>query len=276
MHFGHFGLIKVLVVSISFALAICFVGCGDDSSSGPANDTRIEADAEDVSSSSKDDEGEEISSSSKSDEDEEITDGDEADEEEVDEEEAESSSSSKKSGKSSSSGKKKSKSSSSKSKSSDDEEPEEPENPEEPGENPGVEPAKPASSPSSEGEYPDLSVLSNPNLEQGCDIDKDADVWVIPSQFMEAEKTVYIWKGDMYSVSSVVELPLGSLMFCEMALGKADSTLSSDEAGENLDIQKTCDDNGVMRTWSSNPFQKADRDAVYENATILCRDDLFN
>ena len=109
-----------------------------------------------------------------------------------------------------------------------------------------------------------------------CDIDKDADVWVIPSQFMEAEKTVYIWKGDMYSVSSVVELPLGSPMFCEMALGKADSTLSSEEAGENLDIQKTCDENGVLRTWSSNPFQKGDRDAVFVNATILCKDDLLD
>ena len=275
MHFGHFGLIKVLVVSISFALAICFVGCGDDSSSGPANDTRIEADAEDVSSSSKDDEGEEISSSSKSDEDKEITDGDEADEEEVDEEEAESSSSSKKSGKSSSSGKKKSKSSSSKSKSSDDEEPEEPENPEEPGENPGVEPAKPASSPSSEGEYPDLSVLNDTTLKQGCDIDKNNDVWVIPSQFMEAEKTVYIWKGDMYSVSSVIEMPLGPLL-CKTALGKVDSTLSSDEAGEDLDIQKTCDDNGVLRTWKSTPFQKGDREAIFTNATILCRDDLLD
>ena len=270
MQFGYFGLIKVLVVSISFALAICFVGCGDDSSSGPANDTRIEADAEDVSSSSKDDEGEEISSSSRADEDEEITDGDEADEEEVDEEEAESSSSSKKSGKSSSSGKKKSKSSSSKSKSSDDEEPEEPENPEEPGENPGVEPAKPASSPSSEGEYPDLSVLNDTTLKQGCDIDKDDDVWVIPSLALAAEKTVYIWRGDEVSISSVVETDLKLPSLCQTALGTVDSTLAGEE-----DLKRTCD-GGVMRVYSSNPFHKADRDAVYENATILCRDDLFN
>lgn len=281
MHIGNFGLIKVLVVSISFALAICFVGCGDDSSSGATNgdDSKAELNSEaeadtadvlgdaDVSSSSADDADDEDISSDSDDED-----------EQEDAEEAESSSSSKKSSKSSSSSKKKGKSSSSKAKSSGDDESEnleDPENPEDP-EDPGVKPAKPESSPSSEGEYPDLSVLSNPNLEQGCDIDKDADVWVIPSQFMEAEKTVYIWKGDMYSVSSVVELPLGSPMFCEMALGKADSTLSSEEAGENLDIQKTCDENGVLRTWSSNPFQKGDRDAVFVNATILCKDDLLD
>lgn len=269
MQFGPFGLIKVLVVSIAFALAICFVGCGDDSSSGPASegdsktelnseaDTADVSDDADVSSSSKADEDEEVSSSSKDAEDEEISSSDEADEEEADEE-AETSSSSKKSEKSSSS-KKKAKSSSSAGV-----------------EDPGVEPAKPESSPSDEGLYPDLSVLNDTTLKQGCDIDKNDDVWVIPSQFMEAEKTVYIWKGDMYSVSSVVELPLGSLMFCEIALGKADSTLSSDEAGENLDIQKTCDDNGVLRTWSSNPFQKGDRDAVYVNATILCKDDLLD
>lgn len=278
MHLGHFGLVKVLVVSISFALAICFVGCGDDSSSGVAGGTdsktelNSEADADtadvpddaDVSSSSKDDEDEEISSDS------------DDEEEDDDAEEAESSSSSAKKAKSSSSkarsSSSKAKSSSSKAKPSSSEDSEEPDDPEDSGE----EPAKPESSPSGEEEYPDLSVLGNPNLEQGCDIDMNADVWVIPSQFMEAEKTVYIWKGDMYSVSSVVELDLKMLMLCEMALGKVDSTLSSDEAGENLDIQKTCDDNGVMRTWKSTPFQKGDREAIFTNATILCRDDLLD
>ena len=275
MHFGPFGLIKIFVVSIAFALAICFVGCGDDSSSGATNgdnskvelNSEAEADSADVSGDADD---ADVSSSSEDDEDDEEISSD-SDDEDEEEEEAESSSSSAKKGKSSSS-KAKAKSSSSKAKPSDDEVTEDPDDPEDP----GVEPAKTESSPSSEGEYPDLSVLSNPNLEQGCDIDKDADVWVIPSQFMEAEKTVYIWKGDMYSVSSVVELDLKMPMLCEMALGKVDSTLSSDEAGEDLDIQKSCDDNGVMRTWSSTPFQKGDKEAVYVNATILCKDDLLD
>ena len=276
MHIGNFGLIKVLVVSISFALAICFVGCGDDSSSGAANgddsktelNSNADADTADVSGDIDD---ADVSSSSEDDEDEEVSSDSDDEEEDDDAEEAESSSSSAKKGKSSSS-KAKSKSSSSKSKPSSSEDSEEPDDPEDSGE----EPAKPESSSSEKEEYPDLSVLSNPNLEQGCDIDKNDDIWVIPSQFMEAEKTVYIWKGDMYSVSSVVELPLGALMFCEMALGKVDSTLSSDEAGKDLDIQKTCDENGVLRTWSSSPFQKGDREAVFVNATILCRDDLLD
>lgn len=275
MHFGPFGLIRVLVVSISFALAICFVGCGDDSSSGATNgdnskvelNSEAEADSADVSGDADD---ADVSSSSEDDEDDEEISSD-SDDEDEEEEEAESSSSSAKKGKSSSS-KAKAKSSSSKAKPSDDEVTEDPDDPEDP----GVEPAKTESSPSSEGEYPDLSVLSNPNLEQGCDIDKDADVWVIPSQFMEAEKTVYIWKGDMYSVSSVLELDLKLPMLCEQALGTMDSTLSSDEAGKDLSIQKTCDEKGVLRTWSSAPFQKGDREAVFVNATILCRDDLLD
>lgn len=252
MHIGNFGLIKVLVVSISFALAICFVGCSDDSSTGTSNDTKIEA--EEISSSSMDGEDEEISSSSEADEEE---------DEEVDEEEAESSSSSKKSEKSSSSsGKKKGKSSSStaKSKSSNDEDPEEPDNPEEPGETP----AEPESSPSSEGEYPDLSVLNDPNLKQGCDIDKNDNVWVIPSFGMPAAKTVYIWKGDMYSVSSVVETDLVLPSLCQSALGTVDSTLAGEE-----DLKRTCD-GGVMRVYSSTPFQKGDRDSLFESATLLC------
>ena len=258
MQFGPFGLIKVLVVSISFALAICFVGCSDDSSTGTSNDTKIEA--EEISSSSMDAEDEEISSSSEADEEE---------DEEVDEEEAESSSSSKKSDKSSSSSKKKaksssstakSKSSSSKSKPSNDEDPEEPDNPEEPGETP----AEPESSPSSEGEYPDLSVLNDPNLKQGCDIDKNDDVWVIPSFGMAAAKTVYIWKGDMYSVSSVVETDLVLPSLCQSALGTVDSTLAGEE-----DLKRTCD-GGVMRVYSSTPFQKGDRDSLFESATLLC------
>ena len=278
MHFGPFGLIKIFVVSIAFALAICFVGCGDDSSSGATNgdnskvelNSEAEADSADVSGDADD---ADVSSSSEDDEDDEeiSSDSDDEDEEEEEAEEAESSSSSAKKGKSSSS-KAKAKSSSSKAKPSDDEVTEDPDDPEDP----GVEPAKTESSPSSEGEYPDLSVLSNPNLEQGCDIDKDADVWVIPSQFMEAEKTVYIWKGDMYSVSSVLELDLKLPMLCEQALGTMDSTLSSDEAGKDLSIQKTCDEKGVLRTWSSAPFQKGDREAVFVNATILCRDDLLD
>ena len=258
MQFGPFGLIKVLVVSISFALAICFVGCSDDSSTGTSNDTKIEA--EEISSSSMDAEDEEISSSSEADEEE---------DEEVDEEEAESSSSSKKSDKSSSSSKKKaksssstakSKSSSSKSKPSNDEDPEESDNPEEPGETP----AEPESSPSSEGEYPDLSVLNDPNLKQGCDIDKNDDVWVIPSFGMAAAKTVYIWKGDMYSVSSVVETDLVLPSLCQSALGTVDSTLAGEE-----DLKRTCD-GGVMRVYSSTPFQKGDRDSLFESATLLC------
>ena len=193
MQFGPFCLIKVLVVSISFALAICFVGCGDDSSTGISNDTKIEADADDVSSSSKADEDEKISSSSMDDEDEEIsssTEGDEEDDED-DEEEAESSSSSKKSEKSSSSSKKKAKSSSSsavvnkESSSSAGEE------------DPGVEPAEPESSPSSEGEYPDLSVLNDPNLKQGCDIDKNDNVWVIPS-FGRRKDGLYLEGGYVF------------------------------------------------------------------------------
>jgi hypothetical protein len=257
MQFGPFGLIKVLVVSISFALAICFVGCSDDSSTGTSNDTKIEA--EEISSSSMDGEDEEISSSSEADEEE---------DEEVDEEEAESSSSSAKKGKSSSSKAKaksssstaKSKSSSSKSKPSNDEDPEESDNPEEPGETP----AEPESSPSSEGEYPDLSVLNDPNLKQGCDIDKNDDVWVIPSFGMAAAKTVYIWKGDMYSVSSVVETDLVLPSLCQSALGTVDSTLAGEE-----DLKRTCD-GGVMRVYSSTPFQKGDRDSLFESATLLC------
>ena len=253
MQFGPFGLIKVLVIFISFALAICFVGCGDDSSTGISNDTKIEADADDVSSSSKADEDEKISSSSMDDEDEEISSSTEGDEEE-----AESSSSSKKSEKSSSSSKKKAKSSSSsavvnkESSSSAGEE------------DPGVEPAEPESSPSSEGEYPDLSVLNDPNLKQGCDIDKNDDVWVIPSFGMAAAKTVYIWKGDMYSVSSVVETDLVLPSLCQSALGTVDSTLAGEE-----DLKRTCD-GGVMRVYSSTPFQKGDRDSLFESATLLC------
>ncbi len=256
MQFGPFGLVKVLVVSISFALAICFVGCGDDSSTGISNDTKIEADADDVSSSSKADEDEKISSSSMDDEDEEISSSTEGDEE--DEEEAESSSSSKKSEKSSSSSKKKAKSSSSsavvnkESSSSAGEE------------DPGVEPAEPESSPSSEGEYPDLSVLNDPNLKQGCDIDKNDNVWVIPSFGMPAAKTVYIWKGDMYSVSSVVETDLVLPSLCQSALGTVDSTLAGEE-----DLKRTCD-GGVMRVYSSTPFQKGNRDSLFESATLLC------
>lgn len=263
MQFGPFSLIKVLVVSIAFALAICFVGCGDDSSSGPASegdsktelnseaDTADVSDDADVSSSSKADEDEEVSSSSKDAEDEEILSSDEADEEEADEE-AESSSSSKKSEKSSSS-KKKAKSSSSSAGEED----------------PGVEPAKPESSPSDESLYPDLSVLNDTTLKQGCDIDKNDDVWVIPSLGLAAEKTVYIWRGDEVSISSVVETDLKLPSLCEMALGTVDSTLAGEE-----DLKRTCD-GGVMRVYSSTPFQKGDRDAVYENATVLCRDDLF-
>jgi hypothetical protein len=276
MHIGNFGLIKVLVVSISFALAICFVGCGDDSSSGAANgddsktelNSNADADTADVSGDIDD---ADVSSSSEDDEDEEVSSDSDDEEEDDDAEEAESSSSSAKKGKSSSS-KAKSKSSSSKSKPSSSEDSEEPDDPEDSGE----EPAKPESSSSEKEEYPDLSVLSNPNLEQGCDIDKNDDIWVIPSQFMEAEKTVYIWKGDMYSVSSVLELDLKLPMLCEQALGTMDSTLSSDEAGKDLSIQKTCDEKGVLRTWSSAPFQKGDREAVFVNATILCRDDLLD
>jgi len=259
MHIGNFGLIKVLAASVSFTLAICFAGCSDDSSTGTSNDTKIEA--EEISSSSMDGEDEEISSSSEADEEE---------DEEVDEEEAESSSSSKKSEKSSSSSSKKkgksssstakSKSSSSKSKPSNDEDPEEPDNPEEPGETP----AEPESSPSSEGEYPDLSVLNDPNLKQGCDIDKNDDVWVIPSFGMAAAKTVYIWKGDMYSVSSVVETDLVLPSLCQSALGTVDSTLAGEE-----DLKRTCD-GGVMRVYSSTPFQKGDRDSLFESATLLC------
>lgn len=262
MQFGPFGLIKVLVVSISFALAICFVGCSDDSSSGPASEgdskteLNSEADADDVSSSSKADEDEKISSSSMDDEDEEISSSTEGDEE--DDEEAEFSSSSKKSEKSSSSSKKKAKSSSSsavvnkESSSSAGEE------------DPGVEPAEPESSPSSEGEYPDLSVLNDPNLKQGCDIDKNDNVWVIPSFGMPAAKTVYIWKGDMYSVSSVVETDLVLPSLCQSALGTVDSTLAGEE-----DLKRTCD-GGVMRVYSSTPFQKGDRDSLFESATLLC------
>ncbi|MBO7551546.1 MAG: hypothetical protein J6T62_08515 [Fibrobacter sp.] len=259
MHIGNFGLIKVLAASVSFTLAICFAGCSDDSSTGTSNDTKIES--EEISSSSMDAEDEEISSSSEADEEE---------DEEVDEEEAESSSSSKKGEKSSSSsGKKKgksssstakSKSSSSKSKPSNDEDPEESDNPEEPGETP----AEPESSPSSEGEYPDLSVLNDPNLKQGCDIDKNDDVWVIPSFGMAAAKTVYIWKGDMYSVSSVVETDLVLPSLCQSALGTVDSTLAGEE-----DLKRTCD-GGVMRVYSSTPFQKGDRDSLFESATLLC------
>ena len=225
MQFGPFGLIKVLVVSIAFALAICFVGCGDDSSSGPASEgdskteLNSEADTADVSDDA------DVSSSSKADEDEEV----------------------------SSSSKKKAKSSSSSAGEED----------------PGVEPAKPESSPSDEGLYPDLSVLNDTTLKQGCDIDKNDDVWVIPSLGLAAEKTVYIWRGDEVSISSVVETDLKLPSLCEMALGTVDSTLAGEE-----DLKRTCD-GGVMRVYSSTPFQKGDRDAVYENATVLCRDDLF-
>ncbi len=268
MQFGPFGLIKVLVVSISFALAICFVGCSDDSSSGPASEgdskteLNSEADTADVSDDA------DVSSSSEDDEDEEISSDSDDEDEDDDAEEAESSSSSAKKGKSSSSTAKsksssstaKSKSSSSKSKPSNDEDPEESDNPEEPGETP----AEPESSPSSEGEYPDLSVLNDPNLKQGCDIDKNDDVWVIPSFGMAAAKTVYIWKGDMYSVSSVVETDLVLPSLCQSALGTVDSTLAGEE-----DLKRTCD-GGVMRVYSSTPFQKGDRDSLFESATLLC------
>ena len=249
---------KVLTILISFALAICFAGCGDDSSTGTLNDTKTKA--EEISSSSMDDEDEEISSST------------EEDKEEADEEEAESSSSSKKNEKSSSSSKKKaksssstakSKSSSSKSKTSNDENPEESSS-SAGEEDPGVEPAEPESSPSSEGEYPDLSVLNDPNLKQGCDIDKNDNVWVIPSFGMAAAKTVYIWKGDMYSVSSVVETDLVLPSLCQSALGTVDSTLAGEE-----DLKRTCD-GGVMRVYSSTPFQKGNRDSLFESATLLC------
>lgn len=259
MQFGPFGLIKVLVVSISFALAICFVGCSDDSSSGPASEgdskteLNSEADTADVSDDA------DVSSSSEDDEDEEISSDSDDEDEDDDAEEAESSSSSAKKGKSSSSTAK-SKSSSSKSKPSNDEDPEESDNPEEPGEKP----AEPESSPSSEGEYPDLSVLNDPNLKQGCDIDKNDDVWVIPSFGMAAAKTVYIWKGDMYSVSSVVETDLVLPSLCQSALGTVDSTLAGEE-----DLKRTCD-GGVMRVYSSTPFQKGDRDSLFESATLLC------
>lgn len=225
MQFGPFSLIKVLVVSIAFALAICFVGCGDDSGSGPASEgdskteLNSEADTADVSDDA------DVSSSSKADEDEEV----------------------------SSSSKKKAKSSSSSAGVED----------------PGVEPAKPESSPSDESLYPDLSVLNDTTLKQGCDIDKNDDVWVIPSLGLAAEKTVYIWRGDEVSISSVVETDLKLPSLCEMALGTVDSTLAGEE-----DLKRTCD-GGVMRVYSSTPFQKGDRDAVYENATVLCRDDLF-
>jgi DNA mismatch repair ATPase MutL len=262
MHFGPFGLIKVLVVFISFALAICFVGCGDDSSSGATNgdnskvelNSEAEADSADVSGDADD---ADVSSSSEDDEDDEeiSSDSDDEDEEEEEAEEAESSSSSKA----------KAKSSSSKAKPSDDEVTEDPDDPEDP----GVEPAKPESSPSDESLYPDLSVLNDTTLKQGCDIDKNDDVWVIPSLGLAAEKTVYIWRGDEVSISSVVETDLKLPSLCEMALGTVDSTLAGEE-----DLKRTCD-GGVMRVYSSTPFQKGDRDAVYENATVLCRDDLF-
>lgn len=269
MHIGNFGLIKVLVVSISFALAICFVGCGDDSSSGATNgdDSKAELNSEaeadtadvsgdvDVSSSSADDADDEDISSDSDDED-----------EQEDAEEAESSSSSKKSSKSSSSSKKKGKSSSSKAKSSGDDESEDPDDPEDP-EDPGVEPAKPESSPSSEGEYPDLSVLNDTTLKQGCDTDKDADVWVFPSFGMNAQKTVYIWRGDEYSISSVVETDLVLPSLCQTALGTVDSTLAGEE-----DLKRTCD-GAVMRVYSSQPFRKGNRDSVYEGAMLLCLED---
>lgn len=270
MHFGPFGLIKIFFVSIAFALAICFVGCGDDSSSGATNgdnskvelNSEAEADSADVSGDADD---ADVSSSSEDDEDDEEISSDSDDEEEDDDaEEAESSSSSAKKGKSSSS-KAKAKSSSSKAKPSDDEVTEDPDDPEDP----GVEPAKPESSSSGEAEYPDLSVLNDTTLKQGCDIDKNDDVWVIPSLGLAAEKTVYIWRGDEVSISSVVETDLKLPSLCEMALGTVDSTLAGEE-----DLKRTCD-GGVMRVYSSTPFQKGDRDAVYENATVLCRDDLF-
>ncbi len=265
MQFGPFGLIKVLVVSISFALAICFVGCGDDSSTGISNDTKIEADADDVSSSSKADEDEKISSSSMDDEDEEIsssTEGDEEDDEE-DEEEAESSSSSKKSEKSSSSSKKKAKSSSSsavvneESSSSAGEE------------DPGVEPAEPESSPSSEGEYPDLSVLNDPNLKQGCDIDKNDNVWVIPSFGMAAAKTVYIWKGDEVSVYNLLEFPLGDAKMCE-SLKDSYTGLFAPENDAGEAAESYCDGGTLRIITDANEPVKGDRDSLFESATLLC------
>lgn len=265
MQFGPFCLIKVLVVSISFALAICFVGCGDDSSTGISNDTKIEADADDVSSSSKADEDEKISSSSMDDEEDEIssnTEGDEEDDEE-DEEEAESSSSSKKSEKSSSSSKKKAKSSSSsavvnkESSSSAGEE------------DPGVEPAEPESSPSSEGEYPDLSVLNDPNLKQGCDIDKNDNVWVIPSFGMAAAKTVYIWKGDEVSVYNLLEFPLGDAKTCE-SLKDSYTGLFAPENDAGEAAESYCDSGTLRIIADANEPVKGDRDSLFESATLLC------
>ncbi|MBO7061755.1 MAG: hypothetical protein J6W54_11770 [Fibrobacter sp.] len=269
MQFGPYSLIKVLVVSIAFALAICFVGCGDDSSSGPASegdsktelnseaDTADVSDDADVSSSSKADEDEEVSSSSKDAEDEEISSSDEADEEEADEE-AESSSSSKKSEKSSSS-KKKAKSSSSSAGVED----------------PGVEPAKPESSPSDESLYPDLSVLNDTTLKQGCDIDKNDDVWVIPVFGQNVEKTVYIWKGDEVSVYNLLEFPLGNAKMCE-SLKDSYTGLFAPENDAGKAAESYCDGGTLRIIADANEPVKADRDDLYVNATILCKDDLLD
>ena len=275
MHLGHFGLVKVLVVSISFALAICFVGCGDDSSSGVAGGTdsktelNSEADADtadvpddaDVSSSSKDDEDEEISSDS------------DDEEEDDDAEEAESSSSSAKKAKSSSSkarsSSSKAKSSSSKSKPSSSEDSEEPDDPEDP----GVEPAKPESSSSGEAEYPDLHVLSDPNLKQGCDIDKNDDVWVIPSFGSAVQKTVYIWRGDEYSATTLLEMPFADQRLCEMFKESYTSTLLAENGTDADDAESYCDGGTLRIIVKASKFVKGDRDLVFESATLLCLDE---
>lgn len=271
MHFGPFGLIKVLVVSISFALAICFVGCGDDSSSGPAsgNDSKAElnSDADDVSSCSKADEDEDVSSSSKADEDDEEISSD-SDDEDDEEEEAESSSSSKAKAKSSSSTAK-SKSSSSKAKSSGDDELEDPDDPEDP----GVEPAKPESSPSGEGEYPDLSVLNDTTLKQGCDIDKNGDVWVIPSFGSAVQKTVYIWRGDEYSATTLLEMPFADQRLCEMFKESYTSTLLAENGTDADDAESYCDGGTLRIIVKASKFVKGDRDLVFESATLLCLDE---
>lgn len=278
MHLGHFGLIKVLVVSISFALAICFVGCGDDSSSGPAsgNDSKAElnSDADDVSSCSKADEDEEVSSSSKADEDDEEISSDSDDEEEDDDaEEAESSSSSAKKAKSSSSkarsSSSKAKSSSSKSKPSSSEDSEEPDDPEDSGE----EPAKPESSPSGEEEYPDLSVLNDTTLKQGCDIDKDDDVWVIPSFGSAVQKTVYIWRGDEYSATTLLEMPFADQRLCEMFKESYTSTLLAENGTDADDAESYCDSGTLRIIVKASKFVKGDRDLVFESATLLCLDE---
>lgn len=272
MHFGPFGLIKVLVVSISFALAICFVGCGDDSSSGPAsgNDSKAELNSEADADTADVPDDADVSSSSKDDEDEEISSDSDDEEEDDDAEEAESSSSSAKKAKSSSSkarsSSSKAKSSSSKSKPSSSEDSEEPDDPEDPGE----EPAKPESSSSGEAEYPDLHVLSDPNLKQGCDIDKNDDVWVIPSFGSAVQKTVYIWRGDEYSATTLLEMPFADQRLCEMFKESYTSTLLAENGTDADDAESYCDGGTLRIIVKASKFVKGDRDSVFESATLLC------